>query len=165
MIVIKLQVDTPPALATWIVEENGGRYNGPETDWQDQIFQTGAYYQNGIDISGGTNAGNYYFSAEQFKQEGIIITTPNERYSVRMNSNWKTKKFSFGENIGFTYSNRRNESVPDGRTAIQQAINMTPNIPVYDETKQPGGYAKAIGRIRITLQLLQDTMLLTLLHF
>ena len=120
-----------PALAKWIIENNGGKFNGPETDWQEEIFQTGAINQNGIDISGGTDAGNYFFSAEQYKQEGIIITTPNKRYSVRMNSNWKTKKFSFGENISFTYSNSRSETVPDGRSAIQQAINMTPNIPVY----------------------------------
>lgn len=132
---------SPPALATWIIEQNGGKYNGPETDWQDQIFQTGAMTQNSIDISGGTNSGNYYFSAEQYNREGIIITTPDNRYSVRMNSNWKSKKFSFGENISFTYSDSRSETVPDGRSAIQQAINMTPNIPVYDVTQQPGGYA------------------------
>jgi TonB-linked SusC/RagA family outer membrane protein len=132
---------TLPALAKWIIEENGGKYDGPETDWQDAIFQSGAITQNNVDVSGGTNAGNYFFSAEQYKQEGIIINTPFERYSVRMNSNWKTNKFSFGENISFTYSDRRSEVVPDGRSAIQQAINMTPNIPVYDERNQPGGYA------------------------
>jgi TonB-linked SusC/RagA family outer membrane protein len=132
---------TLPALAKWIIEENNGEYNGPETDWQDEIFQTGAVYQNGLDISGGTDAGNYFFSAEQYKQEGIMITTPNNRYSVRMNSNWKSKKFSFGENVSFTYSNSRSETTPDGRSAIQTAINMTPNIPVYDITQQPGGYA------------------------
>ena len=59
-----------------------------------------------------------------------------------MNSNWKTKKFSFGENISFMYSDKRNEVVPDGRSAIQQAINMTPNVPVYDKNNE-GGYAGA----------------------
>lgn len=134
---------SPPPLAQWIIEENGGRYDGPETDWQKQIFQKGLITQNGINISGGTNAGNYYFSTEQFKQEGILITTPTERYSVRMNSSWKTGKFSFGENISFIYGKSRSEVVPDGRTAFQQAINMVPNIPVYDERNQPGGYAGA----------------------
>ena len=60
-----------------------------------------------------------------------------------MNSSWKAGKFSFGENISFTYGKTRSESVPDGRTAFQQAINMVPNIPVYDERNQPGGYAGA----------------------
>ncbi len=132
---------TLPPLAKWIIEENSGKFDGPETDWQDAIFQTGAITQNNVDISGGTNAGNYFFSAEQYSQEGTIINTPFKRYSVRMNSNWKTKKFSFGENISFTYSDRRSEVIPDGRSAIQQAINMTPNIPVRDERNQPGGYA------------------------
>ncbi len=134
---------TPPALATWIIEQNGGKYDGPETDWQGAIFQTGAITQNNVDISGGTNAGNYFFSTEQYRQEGIIIETPFKRYSVRMNSNWKTNKFSFGENISFTYSDKRSEVVPDGRSAIQQAINNTPNIPVRDERNQPGGYSSS----------------------
>jgi TonB-linked SusC/RagA family outer membrane protein len=134
---------TVPALAKWIMETNGGKFNGPETDWQKEIFQTGATNQTGIDISGGTDAGNYFFSAETYNQEGIIINTPNKRYSVRMNSNWKTNKFSFGENFSFTYSKSRSEVVPDGRSAIQQAMNMTPNIPVLDPAQQPGGYANA----------------------
>ena len=135
------QAGSPPALARWIIEQNGGRYDGPETDWQDQIFQTGVIAQTNLNISGGTDAGNYFFSAEQYKQEGIIINTPYDRYSVRMNSNWRSGRFSFGENISFMYSQSRSEVVPDGRSAIQQAINMTPNIPVYDERNQPGGYA------------------------
>jgi len=134
---------TLPPLAKWIVEQNGGKYTGPETNWQDKVFQTGVLNQNDINISGGTDAGNYYFSVEQYKQEGIIIQTPNERFSVRLNSDWKSKKFSFGENISFTSSKRRNEVVPDGRSLIQQAINMTPNIPVFDVRNQPGGYAGA----------------------
>jgi TonB-dependent starch-binding outer membrane protein SusC len=132
---------TPPALATWIVEQNGGKFTGPETDWQRELFQSGAITNNVVNVSGGTNAGNYFFSAEQYKQEGIEILTPNERYSVRMNSNWKSNKFSFGENISLTYSQNRSEVVPDGRSAIQSAMNNTPNLPVYDVTKQPGGFA------------------------
>jgi len=132
---------TPPALATWIVEQNGGKFKGPETDWQSELFQSGAITNNVVNVSGGTDAGNYFFSAEQYKQEGIIILTPNERLSVRMNSNWKSNKFSFGENISFTYNQNRSEVVPDGRSAIQSAMNNTPNLPVYDATKQPGGFA------------------------
>ena len=37
---------TLPPLAKWIVEQNGGKYTGPETNWQDQVFQTGAITQN-----------------------------------------------------------------------------------------------------------------------
>ena len=50
---------SPPPLASWIIDENGGKYDGPEYDWQDQIFQRGLITQNGINISGGTSAGNY----------------------------------------------------------------------------------------------------------
>ena len=86
---------TLPPLAKWIVEQNGGKYTGPETDWQDKVFQTGVINQNAVNISGGTDAGNYYFSVEQYKQEGIIIQTPNERYSVRYELKLEIKKIQF----------------------------------------------------------------------
>jgi TonB-linked SusC/RagA family outer membrane protein len=135
---------TPPPLALDIVNNrNTGNYeyyDGTNTDWQKEIFQTGAIYENNIDISGGTDKGNYYFSASQFKQEGIIIYTPYKRYSVRMNSNWQTNKFKFGENISYIYTQNRAEGTNGGRTSIEELIKITPNIPVKNPNVL-GGYS------------------------
>lgn len=128
---------TPPPLAMDI-QKNG--YNGPITDWQKEIFQTGALHENNIDISGGAKNGNYFFSANEYKQDGIIIYTPYKRYSVRMNSNWHTDKFKFGENISYNYGQNQVEASNGGRSTIEEMIKITPNIPVYNPNAQ-GGYS------------------------
>jgi TonB-linked SusC/RagA family outer membrane protein len=134
---------TPPPLALEIRNSTNGTYadwDGVETDWQGALFQKGAIYNNSFDISGGTSNGNYYFSADQYQQDGIIITTPYKRYTVRMNSNWQTNKFKFGENITFNYSKQRVEGNGAGRDVLQEVIKMTPNVPIYNPTAL-GGYS------------------------
>ncbi|MRR21351.1 TonB-dependent receptor [bacterium] len=128
---------TAPPLATDVVA-NG--YDETETDWQAEIFQTGAITENNLDISGGTDAGNYYFSVNQFAQDGIIIDTKYKRYSLRMNSNWQAKKFKFGENIAFIYSENEAEDANGGRSTIEEMIKITTNIPV-ENPDVLGGYS------------------------
>jgi len=128
---------TAPPLAVDIVA-NG--YSGEETDWQSEIFQTGAITEHNIDISGGTDAGNYYFSANQFKQDGIILDTKYKRYSIRMNSNWQSRKFKFGENIAFIYNENESEDTNGGRTTIEEMIKITSNIAVLNPLVL-GGYS------------------------
>jgi TonB-linked SusC/RagA family outer membrane protein len=128
---------TPPPLATDIVA-NG--YSGQETDWQKEIFQTGAITEHALNISGGVDAGNYYFSVTNFAQDGIIIDTKYKRYSVRMNSNWQTRKFKFGESISFFYTQNEAEDTNGGRATIEETIKITPNIPVHNPNVL-GGYS------------------------
>lgn len=129
---------TPPPLAQQIVTSGG--YNGPETDWQDEVFQTGAITENTFDISGGTNSGDYFFSANQYAQDGIIIDTKYKRYSVRMNSNWHTEKFKFGENMSYYFTENEAEDANGGRSTIEEMIKITPNIPVLNPNAV-GGYS------------------------
>lgn len=135
---------TPPPLAIDIVNNrstgNYQLYDGTNTDWQKEIFQTGAITENNFDISGGTQNGNYFFSASQYKQDGIIIYTPYKKYSVRMNSNWQTKKFKFGENLSYIFSKNRVEGSNGGRSVIEEMIKITPNIPVRNPDVL-GGYS------------------------
>jgi TonB-linked SusC/RagA family outer membrane protein len=128
---------TAPPLATDIVAHG---YSGPETDWQKEIFQTGAITEHNIDISGGTESGDYYFSANQFAQDGIIIDTKFKRYSLRMNSNWHSKHFKFGENISYIYDQHEGEDANGGRSTIEETIKITPNIPVKNPNVL-GGYS------------------------
>ncbi|HPR74192.1 MAG TPA: TonB-dependent receptor [Bacteroidales bacterium] len=137
---------TPPPLAQQIVD--AGSYNGPVTDWQDEVFQTGGITEHTFDISGGTESGDYFFSANQYAQDGIIIDTKYKRYSVRMNSNWHTNKFKFGENMSYYYTENEAEDYNGGRSTIEEMIKITPNIPVRNPEAYGGfsGYnASEVG--------------------
>jgi TonB-linked SusC/RagA family outer membrane protein len=134
---------TAPPLALEIRNNPNGPWadwDGKSTDWLGALFQKGAIYENSFDISGGTNNGNYFFSAGQYKQDGIIITTPYKRYTVRMNSNWQAKKFRFGENITFNYSKNRVEGSNGGRDPLEESIKITQNITIYNPNVL-GGYS------------------------
>jgi Outer membrane cobalamin receptor protein len=140
---------TAPPLALDIVAHPNGPWtgwDGTETNWQDQIFQTGSIMENNIDVSGGTNNGNYYFSANQYKENGIIIDTPFKRYSVRMNSNWQTNKFKFGENMSYIFTQSRVEGSNGGRDMLEEVIKITPNIPVRNPNVL-GGYSGYDGSL------------------
>jgi len=129
-----------PALATDVVSGANKLWDGTETSWQNEIFKTGAISEHNIDLSGGTESGNYFFSVNSYKQDGIIIDTPFKRYSARMNSNWHTKKFKFGENFSFRYSQNENEDANGGRSVIEELIKITPNIKVLNPAVL-GGYS------------------------
>lgn len=57
-----------------------------------------------------------------------------------MNSNWQSKKFKFGETMSFTYSKNEAEDANGGRSNIEEALKITPNIPVHNPNVK-GGYS------------------------
>jgi TonB-linked SusC/RagA family outer membrane protein len=55
------------------------------TDWQEEIFQTGNIQNYQLGISGGSENVSYYLSGTYYDQEGIIINSDYQRYSVTSN--------------------------------------------------------------------------------
>ena len=131
---------TIPALATDIVSGTNALWDQKQTDWQKEIFQTGAIQETNFDVSGGNEFGDYFFSANAYSQDGIIIDTKYKRYSGRMNSNWHTKKFKFGENMSFRYYTNEDEDANGGRATLEEMIKITPNIAVLNPNAL-GGYS------------------------
>ena len=109
-----------------------------DTDWQDEIFQTGLIKDFKLDYSKGTENSTQFFSAEFLKQEGTIINTGFERYSFRANSSYKTGKFKFGQTMSVAISNSRGEQSGGGRTLITHAIKSVPFLPVYNPNNNGG---------------------------
>src|SRR5574344_1053296 len=61
-------------------------YNsGTETDWIDEISQTGITQDHNLSISGGTDNMKYFVSGEYLDQKGILKGYQYKRYSFRMN--------------------------------------------------------------------------------
>ncbi len=131
---------TIPALATDIVSGTNALWDQKQTDWQKEIFQSGAIMETNFDVSGGNEYGNYFFSGNAYSQDGIIIDTQYKRYSARMNSNWHTKRFKFGENFSFRYYTNEDEDANGGRATIEEMIKITPNIAVLNPNAL-GGYS------------------------
>lgn len=113
--------------------------SGNNTNWQNEIFQTGVIQNHDFSISGGGENNNFRFSAGYQDQEGAVIETGFERFSFRANSNFKLGKFNFGETLALAFNKQDLERQNGGRSLIEHAIKSAPYLPVYNPNNL-GGY-------------------------
>ena len=78
-----------------------------DTDWFDEISQTGFAQSYDLSVSNGTEKGNYLFSLGYYDNQGIVRTTEFNRISARMNSSYKlfNDRLEIGENFTFNKTN------------------------------------------------------------
>ena len=107
------------------------------TDWQSAVFQTGNIQDHNLSVSGGSAAQDYMLGTGYFEQKGTIVSTGFKRYSFRLNTEARRSRFTIGENVALSQSNRTNLN---GFPLID-AMRMFPTIPVYDPNNLGGfGY-------------------------
>lgn len=111
------------------------RTNKRGTDWYDEITEVAPIQNHDIAASGGSDNSKYYFGLNYFNQNGIIIYTNAERYSMRINTEFTIKdKVRIGENLTNVYrSNSRMLEAGDGSSnAIMECYVAPVILPVYD---------------------------------
>ena len=115
-----------------------------DTDWFDETTRTGVVQQYNVSLSNGSERGSSFFSLGYYKNKGIIKQSDFERFSARMNSDYKLLKvgekniITVGED--FTV-NRTNElQAPGG--FLQNVLQFNPSLPVYTNS---GDYAGPVG--------------------
>lgn len=109
------------------------------TDWQDEIFQTGLMQDYNLSFSSGTENSTSRYSAGYLKQEGALINTGFERYSFRSSNTQNIGKLTVGSNIGVSFNKTSPERSAGGRSLLEHAIKMAPYLPVYNANNK-GGY-------------------------
>ena len=139
---------TDAEIANW--DANGG------TDWQNEIYRTGAMQNHQLSIGGGSDRVKYFASGGYLDQKGILINSAYKRYSLRTNLGVDINKWSA---FGLTYAGTKEigNSPPFGEGAgIVDPLGQTtgtaprwaPTVPVYDNLgnyilKHPTGYGAA----------------------
>lgn len=120
-------------------------YAQTNTDWQDAMFRTAPISQLQVSMSAGNEKSKLYTSVSKFSQEGIMLGTDFDRYSLRLNYETKiSNRFTFGENMSISTAHTRNQPESGGRTILQHVIHQVPYIPIYDPTL-PGGFRAPSG--------------------
>lgn len=110
---------------------------GVDTDWQEELFKTGSISEHNLNLSGGSENSNYFVSLNYFDQQGAIIGPEFQRYQIRVNTETKKGRFTFGENIALR---RSNQTRVNGDPFVD-VVRMLPTIPVYDPNNESGyGY-------------------------
>ena len=116
------------------------QFGNINTDWQDQIFQTGLMQDYNLSFTNGTENSTSRYSAGYQKQEGALINTGFERYSFRANNSQKMGRLTVGSNIGLSFNTINPERNSGGRTLLEHALKMAPYLPVYNPNNTTGGY-------------------------
>ena len=115
---------------------------GEGTNWQDAIFRTALQHQHQLSISGGSEKIQYYVSGSYMDQEGTIIGSNFDRFSVRANLDAQVKKW-LKLGLSATYSTTNDDlKLADSEAGlITYSLTTLPDIPVYDID---GNYASVI---------------------
>jgi len=114
---------------------------GKGTDWQNAVLRTAPIQNYQLTLSGGTDKNQYLFSAGYLKQDGIIIGSVFDRYSLRLNlDNQVTSHLKIGNSLNLTRT--YNEALPNNDKfggIVAQAIRRSPTLPIYDANGGWGG--------------------------
>ncbi|WP_100614122.1 SusC/RagA family TonB-linked outer membrane protein [Confluentibacter citreus] len=116
-----------------------------DTDWQDELYQTGYVSNNEISISGGTDNSFHLLNIGHLKNTGILKFTGYERITAKLNSNFNLfdNRLRIGVNTQFSTSDETLASRDVGSAPTPGlGITLAPTIPVYDAN---GNYAGPLG--------------------
>ena len=118
-----------------------GRSDFANTDWLDEVFETG-YSQNiQLTASGGSDKLQYLLSAGYHHQDGIVVYDNDkyERFNFRTNINANlTKRISVGTNLQLSHAAQdKLSSKGDAPGIIRHALLRPPVLAVYKSTDDP----------------------------
>ncbi|WP_345243311.1 TonB-dependent receptor [Nibrella saemangeumensis] len=109
------------------------RANKEGTDWFREMTQAAPVQSHNISASGGTDRSVYSLSLGYYNEAGLQKYTFYDRYSARVNSEFKlTNRIRFGETLFGSFRKRRGSGDNDEGSPWSQAYRMPSIIPVYD---------------------------------
>jgi len=113
---------------------------GNGTDWQKEIFRIAPITSHQLSVSGGNDKTTVYTSLGYFDQEGILINTDYERFSLRLNMEHKVNDwFKFGNTLTASNS-KENIAYNDSEDGvIMGALRQSPEVPVRYSDGSWGG--------------------------
>lgn len=114
--------------------------SGKGTDWQDEVFQTGIFNNEHLNISQAGDKFKTFFSLDFTEQQGAVIESGYKKISGRLNNEFKVSdKFNIKNNISIYEANstqiRASEDFGSfGSPVTMSALQFSPLIPVYSAT-------------------------------
>ena len=118
--------------------------NTINTDWQDEVYRTGAYQDYSLGVSGGSPTAKYYIAGGYYSNEGTVIGNRFSRASLRINSEVRKGRVTFGEHLMLTENN--NHFPGGGVNVFYNSAQMLPIIlPQSEAYKDPIQYPSNPG--------------------
>jgi TonB-linked SusC/RagA family outer membrane protein len=105
------------------------------TNWQDAVFRPTAVIQNyTLSATGGSEKARYALSAGYFQQDGTLIGSTFERFTIRANGDLQLNKYvKVGNSLAVTHQeDRQLNTGNDEFGVLNNVIQTPPTIPVYN---------------------------------
>ncbi|MBC6698359.1 SusC/RagA family TonB-linked outer membrane protein [Hymenobacter puniceus] len=111
---------------------------GEGTDWQDLVFRRAQIQNYSLSATGGSDKARYAVSGTYFQQDGIIIGTNFERFTLRANGDVQVgRMLKLGNNIQLTHLQDRQVTTNSGEYGtVQQMLRIPATVQPY----RPDGY-------------------------
>jgi len=118
----------------------GGTDFGSDTNWIDELTQTGVSYATNLSVSGSFGNTAYRAAVNWRQNEGIIKGVNNERLNTRLNLSHS----AINDRLRLTFNISMTNSQDDSRNleAFRYATIYNPTAPIFDDvnTLNDGGY-------------------------
>ncbi|NBL64243.1 SusC/RagA family TonB-linked outer membrane protein [Flavobacterium sp. NST-5] len=123
---------SPQTANTYFLQEN----QPYDTDWYDELTDIGMINSNNISFSGGGESSTYFFSFNNFNEDGILKNQDITRNTLRSNTSFKAlnDRLKITNNVNLTFT----KSTPKPFGAFSDAYRQSPLTPVYYPTGQWG---------------------------
>lgn len=102
-----------------------------DTDWFDALTDIGFTQSNNISFSGGNDNSTYFFSFNNYSEDGVLKDQDLSRNTIRANNSFKAfdGKLKITNNLSAAFT----KSTPKPFDAFTDAYRQSPLVPVYYE--------------------------------
>lgn len=127
----KIPVFSADEFRSQVVAEGGLLEDlGGNTDWQDELTQTGVTTNANVSLGGGSDKFSYFASVGLQDQEGILKNSDLQRYSGKLNITQRAINDKL--NIEYNLTASRTENLrPLITSIISDMLTLNPTIPAY----------------------------------
>ena len=111
---------------------------GEGTNWQDEVFRRAAIQNYSLSATGGSDKAKFAVSGSYFQQDGTIVGSQFERFTLRANGDVQVNRIlKLGNSISLTHLQDRQITTNNGEYGtVQHTLRIPAIIPVY----RPDGY-------------------------
>lgn len=129
----KIDVFSAEEFRSQVVAEGGLLEDfGGNTDWQDELTQTGVSTNANFSLSGAADKFSYFASLGLQDQEGILKNSNLKRYSGKLNMTQKALNDKLSIEYNLTASRTENLR-PQITPTISDMLSLNPTIPAYTD--------------------------------
>lgn len=116
--------------------QNPSQYEGKNNDWYDALLRRAPVQSYNLTVTSNKDRVSTSVVAGVFNQQGVVLNTKYQRYSLRLNSEYKVSdKVTLGVNIApnYVFDNTPRTDGDRGTGILFNAIHTWPVMPIRDE--------------------------------